>query len=87
MSQPENIFIGPLGQEDYSWSDAVIRQYKQKLFEPAEPFPPKIDGDLLMAMPLNGDTALNQAGYWLDPEAVYLTPQAHTALGIRKLIK
>lgn len=68
------------------WAEDTVTQYRQKCDDPSEPFPPRMDGDLLMEMPANGLDALERLGYALDPKAVYLNPRPHYAVGIVKLV-
>jgi hypothetical protein len=87
MSQPEFIFVGPVTQESAAWADETVKLYEKKLFVPSEPFPPRMEGDLLMQIPVDGEHALHQAGYWLNPNCVYVSPAPHVALGICKIVK
>ena len=78
-----------LGQEitpsSVAWADQVAALYEEQLLA-SEPFPPKMDDALLMQMPVGGIDALDDSGYELEPDSVWLYPQPHKGLGILKII-
>ena len=84
--QPERILEGPIDQGSWEWADRV-EETRQEQQNAGLPYPPKLDFDLLMKMPLHGEHALHQKGFWLDPKTVYFEPTPHYGLGIRYIVK